>query len=168
MFKLFEVLKSHKELPTAEELTVAAGSVPMPHKMEVQITSTLDEQSNSIWQAFEHQKAAARVSLSLVASLCSYHVTQEPWDQEKFEHLITEWVVACNQPFDEVEKPEFIKMMEYAHAFITIPSRKGIKMCVMQMDGKIVEEKKIMFQVCLSNLSQVLKSSLTVLDRTST
>ena len=40
--------------------------------------------------------------------------SQLPWDQErKFEQLLIEWVVACDQPFDEVEKPEFISMMEY-------------------------------------------------------
>jgi hypothetical protein len=40
---------------------------------------------------------------------------QGPWDQEKFEWLLTEWIVACDQPFDEVEKEEFVKMITYAH-----------------------------------------------------
>ena len=40
---------------------------------------------------------------------------QGPFDATKFGHLLTEWVVACDQPFDEVEKPEFISMVQYAH-----------------------------------------------------
>ena len=40
---------------------------------------------------------------------------QEPFDATKFGRLLTEWIVACDQPFDEVEKPEFISMMQYAH-----------------------------------------------------
>ena len=37
------------------------------------------------------------------------------WNQAKFERLITEWIVACDQPFNEVEKPEFCEMLTYAH-----------------------------------------------------
>ncbi|ESK81464.1 hypothetical protein Moror_15806 [Moniliophthora roreri MCA 2997] len=36
---------------------------------------------------------------------------EEPWNQEKFETLLVEWIVTCDQPFDEVEKLEFIAMI---------------------------------------------------------
>jgi hypothetical protein len=32
-----------------------------------------------------------------------------------FEQLLADWVVACDQPFDEVEKPEFRRLLEYTH-----------------------------------------------------
>ena len=40
---------------------------------------------------------------------------QGPWDQTKFEQLLTEWIVACDQPFEEVERPEFHALLTYMH-----------------------------------------------------
>ena len=75
---------------------------------------------------------------------------QGPWDQDEFERLLTEWVVACDQPFDEVEKPEFISLMEYTHR-----SRDSLKMfkCdavkhrVMKMGDETIEGTHEMFSV---------------------
>jgi hypothetical protein len=56
-------------------------------------------------------------------------VNQGPWDQAKFEHLLTKWIVACDQQFDEVEKEEFVKLMTYAHhpaSSVKLPSWEGI------------------------------------------
>jgi len=57
-------------------------------------------------------------------------MVQEVWYQEKFEQLIAEWVVACNQPFEEVDKPEFWDMLAYAHhpsPSLKIPHQDAIK-----------------------------------------
>lgn len=53
----------------------------------------------------------------------------EPWDQDKFERLLAEWVAACDQPFEEVEKPEFIAMMEYGQdpTKFSLPKREGVR-----------------------------------------
>jgi hypothetical protein len=43
---------------------------------------------------------------------------------------VAEWIVACDQPFNEVEKPEFLTMMNYAHHTgvpMNIPKRGSIK-----------------------------------------
>ena len=64
------------------------------------------------------------------------------WDQAKFECLLTEWIVAYNQPFDEVEKEEFVKLMTYAchpASFVKLPSWKGICHWVMKMGEDIVD-----------------------------
>ena len=55
-------------------------------------------------------------------------ILQLPWDQERFKQLLIEWVVSCDQPFDEVEKPEFISMMEYGRdpKTFSIPKRLGV------------------------------------------
>jgi hypothetical protein len=40
-----------------------------------------------------------------------------------------EWIVACDQPFNEVEKPEFVSMLQYAHHSPTklkLPNDQGI------------------------------------------
>lgn len=66
---------------------------------------------------------------------------QGPWDQAKFEQLLTEWIVACDQPFEEVERPEFRALLTYTHhpsPTLHIPGRSTIKRRVMEM-GKDVE-----------------------------
>ena len=75
---------------------------------------------------------------------------QDPWDQAKFEHLLTEWIVACDQPFDEVEKEEFIKLMTYAchpASSVNLPSRKGIRHWIMKMDEDTIDGIHEMFAV---------------------
>jgi hypothetical protein len=52
---------------------------------------------------------------SLFCSLDLKSLQEENWDQEKFEQLLTEWMVACDQPFEEVEQPEFRRLLEYTH-----------------------------------------------------
>lgn len=77
---------------------------------------------------------------------------QGPWDQEKFEQLLTEWIIACDQPFDEVEKPEFITMMNVTHSTggpLKIPKREGIKRRVMKMGSETIEGVREMFSVSL-------------------
>jgi hypothetical protein len=74
-----------------------------------------------------------------------------PWDQDKFKYLLTEWIVSCNQPFDAVEKPEFIKLITYAHhpvPTIKLPRRDGIRRRVTKMGEDTIEGIKNMFAVC--------------------
>jgi hypothetical protein len=62
-----------------------------------------------------------------------------------------EWVVACDQPFDEVEKPEFIALMEYTHhgssLNFRVPGRNVVKSRVMKMGEDTVEGTRKMFEV---------------------
>jgi hypothetical protein len=77
---------------------------------------------------------------------------QGPWDQEKFKQVLTEWVITCNQPFDEVEKPEFIMMMNVTHSTsgpLKIPKCEGIKWCMMKMGKETIEGVCEMFLVSL-------------------
>jgi hypothetical protein len=58
--------------------------------------------------------------------------------------------VACDQPFDEVEKPEFIGMLQYAYQSPTnfkLPSRDGIRRRVMKLGEETVEGTRAMFKV---------------------
>jgi hypothetical protein len=58
--------------------------------------------------------------------------------------------VACDQPFDEVEKEEFIKLMTYARhptTALKLPSRAGIKRRVMKMGSLTIDGIREMFGV---------------------
>jgi hypothetical protein len=61
-----------------------------------------------------------------------------------------EWIIACDQPFDEVEKPEFIMMMNFMHRSegpLKIPKCEGIKRRVMKMGEETIEGVHDMFMV---------------------
>ncbi|KAH9015437.1 hypothetical protein EDB83DRAFT_2203680, partial [Lactarius deliciosus] len=95
MFQLYCILKDQAELPTAEEVAVASGKQVLDTTSEAEYLKKLEEASVDIRKAFAAQAAQAA----------------GPWDQETFERLLMEWIIACDQPFNEVEKPEFVKLM---------------------------------------------------------
>jgi len=68
-------------------------------------------------------------------------------------------MVACDQPFDEVEKPEFMATMSYGRspAKFTLPKRDGVRRRVMKLGEEAVEETKAMFSV---RSSLILTSTL--------
>lgn len=75
-------------------------------------------------------------------------VTQAEWDQEKFETLLAEWLVACDQPFDSVEKPEFRDLLQYVHRRnLKIPKRTTVRCRIMDMGAKAVADTAKMFSV---------------------
>ena len=56
-----------------------------------------------------------------------------------------EWVIACDQPFKEVKRPEFIAMLNYMHhrntgTSLKIPKCNGIKLCLIKMDDNMIED----------------------------
>ena len=66
------------------------------------------------------------------------------------ERLIVEWMVACDQPFTEVDRPEFRDMLTYAHhpsPTLKIPHCNAIKPHMMKMGDDCVEATKEMFTV---------------------
>jgi len=74
----------------------------------------------------------------------------EPWDQSKFEQLLTEWIVASDQPFDEVEDPFLVRLLQHTHNAgikLSIPSRESIRRRVTRMGSEMTNKTKEMFQV---------------------
>ena len=60
---------------------------------------------------------------------------------ETFKRHLAEWVVACDQPFEEVERPEFRRLLEYTHMgskSLDIPHRSAIKDRIMKMGKNTV------------------------------
>ena len=61
-----------------------------------------------------------------------------------------EWVIACDQPFEKVERPEYIAMMNYtrhAGTLLKILKRDGIKRCLMKMGNDSIKDVHRMFSV---------------------
>ena len=87
---------------------------------------------------------------------------QDPWDQDKLKQLIVEWVVACDQPFKEVDQPEFQEMLIYAHHLapdLKIPHQDAIKRRIMKMGEDSIESTREMFAISLSDDSRYMANS---------
>ncbi|KIL55047.1 hypothetical protein M378DRAFT_188692 [Amanita muscaria Koide BX008] len=125
MYRLYCVLKDRGEPPTTEEIGFASGKKLLDSK--------IDAATENIQKAFAIQEANAA----------------GPWDQAKFERLLTEWIIACDQPFDEVEKEEFIKLMTYARhpaSSVKLPKREGIRRRVLKMGEDTIDGVREMFK----------------------
>ena len=90
---------------------------------------------------------------------------EQNWDQEHFEQLLANWVVVCDQPFDEVEKPEFWQLLEYTHLWpsLHIPHHGAMKKRIMKMGEDTVKGVKKMIQVsapCILNVSSAYTDTL--------
>ncbi|KAJ6522626.1 hypothetical protein B0H10DRAFT_1667548, partial [Mycena sp. CBHHK59/15] len=82
MYQLFEILKARKTPATSEEIEIAQGRKTFEKRADL---------------------------LKFIASfyLCFFErqndSVQGDWDQAEFEKLLVEWLVGCDQPFQEVE-----------------------------------------------------------------
>jgi len=57
-------------------------------------------------------------------------------------------MAACDQPFDEVEKPEFIAAMSYGrNGKFTLPKRDGVRRRIIKLGDETVEQIQAMFEV---------------------
>ncbi|KAJ7694948.1 hypothetical protein B0H16DRAFT_1241934, partial [Mycena metata] len=74
MFRFYEMLNGRAAPPSPEEIAVAEGEKPLQPGTSSSFTSLSVPRPGS-----------------------------GPWDQTKFEQLLVEWLVACDQPFQEVE-----------------------------------------------------------------
>ncbi|KAF8801338.1 hypothetical protein BYT27DRAFT_7115152, partial [Phlegmacium glaucopus] len=99
MDQLYCMLKDREEPPTPDKITITSGKKQLDGRAKAEYLKKLEKSSENIKKAFEDQQAQAA----------------GPWDQERFEQHLAEWIVACDQPFDEVEKPEFVAMMNFTH-----------------------------------------------------
>jgi len=80
-----------------------------------------------------------------------HHCIQECWNQEKFEELLTKWIIASDQPFKEVEKPELVDLLNYVHRSLSslkIPSRFTVKRHVIKMGAEGIQKMTELFAVC--------------------
>jgi DNA-binding LacI/PurR family transcriptional regulator len=85
---------------------------------------------------------------------------QATFDQSEFEIILAEWLVACDQPFDQVGHPAFRKLLNYVHAParkpLSIPGRTTIRKRIMKLGQDSIESTKNMFKVSYFGHSQQL------------
>ncbi|PPQ79924.1 hypothetical protein CVT25_002998 [Psilocybe cyanescens] len=117
---------------TQEEINIASGKTPLEPDAVTEFIAELENNTENIKRAFAKQKQQALGE----------------WDQTKFEQLLTNWIIACDQPFEEVEQVEFQELLEYMHhssdAF-KIPGQNVIKQKVMKLSENGIQETKKMF-----------------------
>lgn len=92
MYRLFKALKNRLAPLTNEELLIAAGKKILDQDATSEFLKKLERSSKTVIQVFNEQNLKA---------------ADKAWDQKRFETLLTEWMVVCDQPFEEVDRPEF-------------------------------------------------------------
>lgn len=71
------------------------------------------------------------------------------WDQGEFERLLVRWIVATDQPFEEVERVEFKELLEYTHReAIQFPSLSTVRRRIMKQGIDTVASIQQMVKVC--------------------
>jgi hypothetical protein len=118
-------LKDRDDPSTPEEIDIASSKKQLDERTEVEYLKKLEKASENIKKAFEDQQARAAVNDSLLSMCASHSLINN--DQEKFRQYLTEWIITCDQPFNEVE---FITMMNYTHQSgspLKIPQHNAIK-----------------------------------------
>ncbi|KIJ35090.1 hypothetical protein M422DRAFT_181119 [Sphaerobolus stellatus SS14] len=129
MYRLWEELKNWGGPPSLWEVEVAANKIPSNSIDIAEHLKSLQTKPGPLQDAFQRQ-------------LCK---AEESWDQTEFEKLQVEWIVACDQPFEEVERPEFKKLLNYTHhrpTELNVPSATTVKRRVMKLGEMTMDDLK--------------------------
>jgi len=113
MYWLYLVLKDQSVPPTEAEKAIAAEKKTLNPTQAATYLHQLERSSMSISEAFKKQQQHAAISSSFPSSQWlnqDSQMQEKNWNQEEFKKLLIQWIVACDQPFDEVEKPEFHRL----------------------------------------------------------
>ena len=147
-----DTLQKQGQKPSPEEIKVAGGTLPFNV-----LGYNLDSKGSIIPNEIVSGPMGpikADVSHSLFVLSDSQRLTsltqQEPFSQETWTRLVSEWVAACDQPFDAVEQPEFKRLIEYTtrcNTTIKIPSSSTVKDSIMTMGDETVEDLKTLITV---------------------
>ena len=101
---------------TQEDFDIASGAKALDSVQAKIYYNNLEAASENIQAAFKKQMENAMVCLCFgFRTVTKISYLQKPWDQDRFEQLLTEWVVACDQPFEEVDWPELRELLTYTH-----------------------------------------------------
>ncbi|KAG1781172.1 hypothetical protein EV702DRAFT_956436, partial [Suillus placidus] len=87
LYRLYILLKSRGTAPTDDELRIARGEKVLDATSAAQYLVQLEQSSVNIVDTFNKQVTKAFGD----------------WNQARFEELLAQWLVACDQPFEEVE-----------------------------------------------------------------
>ncbi|KAK6977279.1 Transposase-like protein [Favolaschia claudopus] len=142
MYRLYQALYTRRDEPiTPQEIDLARGKIPVDSDAAKLYLGRIETATANIIQSLENQAKKARGDFS----------------QEVFNTLLAQYIVACDQPFDTVEKPEFIRLMEYTHhgssLNFSIPGRTAITSRIMKMGEDTVAGTRKMFSELESKVS---------------
>jgi hypothetical protein len=134
MYRIYLAMKeqSFDEI-TPEVVSIASGKTVLDPAAMAAWLCKFEETSTTIQYAFKKQLEVSAV----------------PWDQGKFEELLTKWIVATDQPFSTVEDPEFREFVTYTHhpLALRVPHRDAIRKRVMKMGLDTRDDIRRMFKV---------------------
>lgn len=153
MYCLYLLLKDQDEPVMEEEMDIAARKKTIDPARAANYLVKLKKASTSIVNLLNQQHQATTVWF-IHRRMQSYSLLllqEQNWDQGHFEQLLTNWVVVCDQPFDEVEKPKFWQLLEYMHLrpSLHIPHHAAMKKRIMKMGEDTIEGVKKMIQVSI-------------------
>ncbi|KAJ8495678.1 hypothetical protein ONZ45_g12768 [Pleurotus djamor] len=140
MFRLYEVLKNRSQPPNAQEIEIAANRSPMTLESLSMFVRGQEKQLADIRDLFDKQKSKDKAAFK----------------QDVFDKLLTEWMVSCDQPFTEVDRPEFRSLIDYLYQTgnhkddLRIPSHTTVRTKIMDNGEKSMEAMVEMFSVSLS------------------
>ncbi len=144
-------MKSRSNPLAEEEIQIASAQKVLNPKAAMCYLKKLAKASGDLDAAFTCQAVQAAVHSQLTGL---YHYaddcTQGAWDQKKFERLLIEWIVACDQPFKEVECPEFHRLLEYTHhpsSSLHIPSADTVQWKIMKIGDELMKSLGVFFEV---------------------
>ncbi|KAJ7200870.1 hypothetical protein GGX14DRAFT_320845, partial [Mycena pura] len=97
MYAFWKMLNERKTSLTDEEREIAQGKKKLNAE---ELTALLKKYSISPLHQQTLQGSLARAADS---------------NQTTFQRLLIEWLIVCDQPFSEVERPEFKALLQYVH-----------------------------------------------------
>ena len=133
MFSLYSAINGHQA--TQEEIDLASGRTPCDPSKHNHFIKSIQVSQLDIHQALQNQANVAAVSqhhiiILFIAQSNYLSKFQGPWDQAKFENMLTEWIVLTDQPFDLVNNTAFRELVTYIHhpsPELKIPHRDAMK-----------------------------------------
>ncbi|KAG6893866.1 hypothetical protein C0992_008362, partial [Termitomyces sp. T32_za158] len=141
MYRFYENLHKRTAPPSSKEIEIAAGRKKLSLHQATTYVADLEKKTANIIEALQQQAACAKGA----------------FDQGRFEELLAEWIVLCDQPFDEVDKPAFRALLEYIHRSsgkeLKIPHRTTIRKRIMDMGDVTIGRIKDMFSKLDSKVS---------------
>jgi hypothetical protein len=166
LFQLYELLsKKQAHDRTEHEIRLAAGLPLLSGEESITEYIKKLKREGPIIDGFAHQTEMGSVSFqSFISSYFNILIaySKAAWDQDEFERLLNIWLVACDQPFDEVEKPELRDLLQYVYHRanpLKIPSAKTVRTKIMKMGENSVAEMREFFAVRISLLFQSIMIS---------
>jgi hypothetical protein len=129
---------------------MASGKKLFNNLLQADYLKIIEANTTGIKEVFEKQRAKSTVHhfFGYTVLLTIFHClgTLGP---RKFKQLLIKWMVTCDQPFTEVENPEFIVAMSYGRTYskFTLPKKDGVCRQGMKLGEEVVKETKAMFSV---------------------